>query len=312
MTRAKQTLSIIALLLCSALTAAAYTLRSVSVHDPSVVWDPSSKTYYIFGSHRAVAKSKDLMSWQTVTVRWSTATSSNAANSVAFVTPEVKTVTKGGQEVDFPAFNAKAWATRGNSSYNIDGNLWAPDVIYNKQMKKWCMYMSVNGDAWYSSIVLLTADKINGPYRYQGPVVVSGFYSGTAYKDTDLELELATPVDIVLHHDGTIDGDGIHGTWTTETGTSYVTIMMNNQNYNGVMVMQTLEPTSTTVPCFTALRVASGVTVWGYRYGDHTGIADVTMDRPSADVPYYDLHGRRVSGEPKKGLYIHNGKKYVQ
>ncbi len=593
MTRAKQTLSIIALLLCSALTTAAYTLRSVSVHDPSVVWDPSSKTYYIFGSHRAVAKSKDLMSWQTVTVRWSTATSTNAANSVAFVTPEVKTVTKGGQEVDFPAFNAKAWATRGNSSYNIDGNLWAPDVIYNKQMQKWCMYMSVNGDAWYSSIVLLTADKINGPYRYQGPVVVSGFYSGTAYKDTDLELvlgtlsslpsryatgtgwgrrypnnidpcvfydeqdrlwmsygswsggiwmlrlneanglrdydvtypltgsgdgvtsdpyfgkkiaggyyvsgegsyirhigdyyylfmsygglaaggnpadynnggyqmrvfrstnpdgpyrdsrgvsavfssyllnfgpnandnrgvnifgaygewgnktvgsasersqghnsvidaddgriylvyhtryqnygeahqvrvhqlfqnedgwlvaapfeytgeqvtsadiattqqvatdkipgvykllthrykldhtqkELATPVDIVLHHDGTIDGDGIHGTWTTEAGTSYVTIMMNNQNYNGVMVMQTLEPTSTTVPCFTALRVASGVTVWGYRYGDHTGIADVTMDRPSADAPYYDLHGRRVSGEPKKGLYIHNGKKYVR
>ena len=40
-----------------------YELKRVSVHDPSVVWNPSSKTYYIFGSHRAAAKTTDLMSW---------------------------------------------------------------------------------------------------------------------------------------------------------------------------------------------------------------------------------------------------------
>jgi arabinan endo-1,5-alpha-L-arabinosidase len=55
-------------------------------------------------------------------------------------------------------------------------------------MKKWCMYLSVNGDAWFSSIVLLTADKITGPYRYQAPVVISGFKNGNSYKDTDLEI----------------------------------------------------------------------------------------------------------------------------
>ena len=31
----------------------------VSVHDPSVVWDPASQTYYIFGSHRDHAKSTE-------------------------------------------------------------------------------------------------------------------------------------------------------------------------------------------------------------------------------------------------------------
>ena len=44
------------------LAGSAYTLKRVSVHDPSIVWEPASQTYYIFGSHRAAAKSKDLMS----------------------------------------------------------------------------------------------------------------------------------------------------------------------------------------------------------------------------------------------------------
>lgn len=75
---------------------------------------------------------------------------------------------------------------------NVDGNMWAPDVIWNKAMKKWCMYLSVNGDNWYSSIILLTADNIEGPYLYQAPVVMSGFHTGTSYKDTDLEVAIGT------------------------------------------------------------------------------------------------------------------------
>ena len=169
------------------LTVSAYTLNRVSVHDPSVVWDPETKTYYIFGSHRDHAKTTDMMNWTKITVPWATATSTNAANNVVFTTPEVTKVKKGGVEYDF-SFDAQAWSKRGNNNYNIDGNLWAPDVIYNKAMKKWCMYLSVNGDAWFSSIVLLTADKITGPYRYQAPVVISGFKNGNSYKDTDLEI----------------------------------------------------------------------------------------------------------------------------
>ena len=174
------------------LAASAYNLKRVSVHDPSVVWEPTSKTYYIFGSHRAAAKTTDLMSWTAFQAPWRTATSSNATNSAAFETPAVTKVKKGGQEVNFPAFSARKWAARGSSSYNVDGNMWAPDVIWNKQMQKWCMYLSINGDKWYSSIILLTSDNIEGPYLYQGPVIISGFYDGTSYKDTDLELALGS------------------------------------------------------------------------------------------------------------------------
>jgi arabinan endo-1,5-alpha-L-arabinosidase len=114
-----------------------------------------------------------MMNWTAFTAPWATATSSDATNSTALA-------------------EAVKWSKRGSTSYSVDGNMWAPDVIWNKAMNKWCMYLSVNGDNWYSSIVLLTADNIEGPYLYQGPVVFSGFHTGTSYKDTDLEKAIGT------------------------------------------------------------------------------------------------------------------------
>jgi arabinan endo-1,5-alpha-L-arabinosidase len=155
------------------MSAVAYTLNRVSVHDPSIVWEPVSQTYYIFGSHRASAKTTDMMNWTAFTAPWATATSTDATNSAALA-------------------EAIKWSKLGSTSYSVDGNMWAPDVIWNKAMNKWCMYLSVNGDNWYSSIVLLTSDNIEGPYLYQGSVVMSGFHTGTSYKDTDLEKAIGT------------------------------------------------------------------------------------------------------------------------
>ncbi len=175
--------------------AAAYSLKRACVHDPSIVWEPNSKTYYIFGSHRAAAKTTDLMRWTEFQAPWQTATSNRAANKQAFTTSQVTAMKKGGQEVDF-SFNAYAWSEKGSTrkgnTYSVDGMMWAPDVIWNPVMNKWCMYLSINGDFWYSSIILLTADNIEGPYRYQAPVVVSGFFENGTYKETDLELAIGT------------------------------------------------------------------------------------------------------------------------
>lgn len=184
------------LLMCALVPfcAMAYNLRHVSVHDPSVVWDPNSRYYYIFGSHRASAKSKDMSSWTTFTAAWKTTTSNNASNTDAFKTNQTKKVTINGSEVTFGNFDAYAWSSAYGNGYNIDGNMWAPDVIYNPVLQKWCMYLSINGPTWNSSIILLTADKIDGPYMYQGPVIFSGFNvtstAGVSYKKTDLELVL--------------------------------------------------------------------------------------------------------------------------
>jgi len=201
------------ILLLSALLpigATAYSLKRVSVHDPSIVWEPESKTYYIFGSHRAAAKTTDLMSWTTFQAPWDNGYNKNCSNAAAFTTPQVTKMKKGGQEVSF-SFNALNWSKRGSTSYSVDGNMWAPDVIYNKAMKKWCMYLSINGDFWYSSIIMLTADNIEGPYRYQAPVVMSGFHTGTAYKDTDLELAIGTQKSLPDRYSMKTSGSGNWG-----------------------------------------------------------------------------------------------------
>lgn len=127
------------------------TTSRVTVHDPSVVYDRG--TYYIFGSHMAWAKTTDLMNWEYFK------TNINTEYSQLF-----------GREWE-------SWC-RTASNPELKGNLWAPDVIYNEKMGKYCMYMSVNGSDWNSVIVMLTADSIEGPYEYGGPVVYSGFSAG--------------------------------------------------------------------------------------------------------------------------------------
>jgi hypothetical protein len=39
----------------------------------------------------------------------------------------------------------------------------------------------------------------------------------------------------------------------------------NSDSYQGVMVLQTLEPDNTQVPAFSVLRSSTGVTMWGYK-----------------------------------------------
>lgn len=177
----------------------------VSVHDPSVVHQVGN-TFYIVGSHNGFARSSDnMVSWTSVSNDYygkvnADGTVSRCSFADAYTTHAVKRVTVlvGGTptEVDFGNFDAKAWAHGNQTDWDISGNMWAPDLVYNPYMKKWCMYMSVNGDAWHSVIVMLSADVITGPYVYQGPIVFSGFINNNvpeiSYKKTDLELVLGT------------------------------------------------------------------------------------------------------------------------
>ena len=191
-------------MILAAIQGGAISLTRVSVHDPSVVYEPTSKLYYIFGTHRGLARSKDMMVWSSTTYSFglaneagkvtTTLTSTGKDFSKFFKTNMTKTVTIGGEEKTFGNFDVYAWSAAAANNYVIDGNMWAPDIIYNEKMKKWSLYFSINGDSWASSIVLLTADKITGPYVYQGPVVFSGFgntsNANLSYKKTDLELVL--------------------------------------------------------------------------------------------------------------------------
>ena len=188
--------------LTGAYTSKSYDAR-ISVHDPSIVMDATSTSsnpkYYIYGSHLGRAKTYATGNYQNWTTFKTGEENSGTDNSLfagvngnavnfkdAYTTHAVKKVKNySGEEVDFGNFDAHGWQSNGNT---VAGMEWAPDVIYNKTMKKWCMYMSLNGDHWCSSIVCFTSDDIEGPWMYQGPVVFSGFqgyYAHNSYAATD-------------------------------------------------------------------------------------------------------------------------------
>lgn len=180
----------------------------IAVHDPSIVMDVTGSNannplYYIYGSHLGRAKTYatgNYQIWNTFkTGEENTGTSNSLFADVnfkdAYTTHVIKKVKNSkGEEVAFGNFDAHGWQYQGNT---VKGMQWAPDVIYNKTMKKWCMYMSLNGDHWCSSIVCFTSDDLEGPWVYQGPVVFSGFQGTFAHnvyaaaddwKHTDLTI----------------------------------------------------------------------------------------------------------------------------
>ncbi|MCQ2196232.1 MAG: family 43 glycosylhydrolase [Bacteroidaceae bacterium] len=179
----------------------------VSIHDPSVVLH--NGTYTVWGSHLGVATSKDLINWTPQHADNNTfrklasqgATTSTACGFAdAFNTQQVTKIKNyKGEEVNFPNFDAEAYCNRYAADRNtwVNGNMWAPDIIYNPTMKKWCMYLSLNGDHWSSIIILLTGNSATGPFTYQGPVVMGGFDGQTrngvaAPKFAETDYEIAT------------------------------------------------------------------------------------------------------------------------
>ena len=175
----------------------------IAVHDPSIVMDVTGSTtnpkYYIYGSHLGRAKTYatgNYQIWNTFKTGEENAGTSNSLFADvdgklinfkdAYTTHVIKKVKNyKGEEVAFGNFDAHGWQYKG---YNVAGNQWAPDIVYNKTMKKWCMYMSLNGDKWCSSIVCFVSDNIEGPWTYQGPVVFSGFqgtYAHNSYAAAD-------------------------------------------------------------------------------------------------------------------------------
>ena len=147
-------------------------------HDPSIV--KANGKYYIFGSHLAWLKSDDLVNW---------------------------TSFKNNLSTDYEKIFADIWTNWSKQSANPDvkGNMWAPDVIWNATMKKWCMYMSINGANYRSAIVLLTADDIEGDWTYVGPVTYSGFEKVNASK-TDVWKVLGEGADLTRYTSQTDTG----------------------------------------------------------------------------------------------------------
>ncbi|MBR1459175.1 MAG: family 43 glycosylhydrolase [Oscillospiraceae bacterium] len=189
-----------ALLLCGSLlqtVPASAEYRRASVHDPSVV-KLQEGGYYIIGSHLGAARSGDLMNWTPA------ANSDRGSTNTTFF-----------RNIYTDLAIPEKWSNT-TAGYNLAGNMWAPDIIWNPDMGKYCMYLSVNGQVWNSSVVLCTADQIDGPYTYQGTIVYSGFTNGSVnnVNDTDVPRVLGRNPDIGRYLS--------NGSWNASYGTNAI------------------------------------------------------------------------------------------
>ncbi len=135
-----------------------------SVHDPSIIKGDDGY-YYIFGTHMSSAKSKDLVHWKS----FSDGVSKRNPLFSNLFDDDLKAF-------QFVGKNSDSW-------YSV----WAPDVIYNKAMRKYVMYFCTSSTYVCSNICMATSDQIQGPYEYKDTLLYSGFIKSTILKTNFLD-----------------------------------------------------------------------------------------------------------------------------
>ena len=157
--------------------------NNVGVHDPSII--KVDDTYYVFGTHGAAAKSKDMKNWENF-VDESDLTKHTLLGNINENFKDVFT-----------------WAGNADAVFMHEKGIWAPDVYYNENYVNedgttgaYLMYFSLStgkedGEEHYRSLIgLATAQNIEGPYTYEKEVIYSGFRNiegNSHYEHTDFE-----------------------------------------------------------------------------------------------------------------------------
>ncbi|OWA35555.1 arabinanase [Saccharibacillus sp. O16] len=153
------------------------TFSEVSVHDPSIVKD--GDTYYVFGSHIAAAKSKDLMNWTSFANGYTTPGNTLYGDLSKNLAGSFK------------------WAGENDSDSKNGFAVWAPDVFWNKDYVNkdgskgaYMIYYSASSTYIRSAIGFATSKNIEGPYEYGDTVVYSGFTEKESYdKDSKVNKQ---------------------------------------------------------------------------------------------------------------------------
>jgi len=142
----------------------------VSVHDPSIIKDPKSGTYYVYGSHVEAAKSSNLQDWYRFTNGYTT------PNNVEFG--------------DMSANLKKAFDWSGENLEDCEGgfSVWAPDVIWNpdyvnKDGSKgaYVMYFCTSSTYIRSVICYAVSQNVEGPFEFVDTLIYTGFTPNDQY-----------------------------------------------------------------------------------------------------------------------------------
>ncbi|WP_204502129.1 LamG-like jellyroll fold domain-containing protein [Aquibacillus albus] len=124
--------------------------EDASVHDPSVI--KAGDYYYVFGSHLAAAKTKDLMKWEVIE--------------------------EDGADSDNRLFEDVTEELKETFEWAETDTLWAADVTQLEDGRYYMYYNACRGDSPRSAMGVAVADNIEGPYEDLGIILKSGMRDG--------------------------------------------------------------------------------------------------------------------------------------
>ncbi|MDC3417554.1 lipocalin-like domain-containing protein [Aquibacillus salsiterrae] len=180
--------------------------RNASVHDPSIIKDPETGKYYVFGSHIEGAKSTDLVNWDKFTNGYTTPNNQIYGDLSANLAESFE------------------WAGEDDSDSAGGFAVWAPEIFWNKDYVNedgtrgaYMIYYSVSSTYIRSAIGIAVSKNIEGPYEYVDTIMYSGFTNKDAYdrnSDVNKNWENTNIADLI--DEGVFDE--ANPEWFTEEG----------------------------------------------------------------------------------------------
>ncbi len=200
-------------------------ISRVSVHDPSIVKDRNSDTYYVFGSHMATAKSDDLVNWTQITL--------DNIDKNRDVDPVYGNILENLAE-------SFRWAGYDDGDH-AGGKLgvWAPDVHWFDEYEwedgtkgAYVMYYTASSTWRRSCIGVAVSKTIEGPYSHLDTLVYSGMTSvegtdGNSTRDTKWDHDYLNFKELIAKGSANGGIDSINNDWFKEDG-SYNTAVAPN------------------------------------------------------------------------------------
>ncbi len=203
-------------------------VKRVTVHDPSIVKDQATGTYYVFGSHMATAKSNDLVNWTQI------------AKDYEFPLAGKDDPVYGNVVENFAESFRWAGYDDGDCA-TTDSKLavWAPDVFWDEAYEwedgskgAYLMYYTASSTWKRSCIGVAVSKSIEGPYAHLDTLVYSGMTSkegtdGNSKRDTKWDNDYLNFKELI--EKGSKGGgiDAVSDDWFKEDG-SYNTAVAPN------------------------------------------------------------------------------------
>ncbi len=194
-------------------------LKRVTVHDPSIVKDPATGTYYVFGSHMATAKSEDLVNWTQI------------AKDYEYPLAGKDDPVYGNVVENFAeSFRWAGYDDGDCATTESKLAVWAPDVFWDEAYEwedgskgAWLMYYTASS-TWRRSCIGVAASKtIEGPYAHLDTLVYSGMTSkegtdGNSKRDTKWDNDYLNFKELI--EEGSKNGgiDAVNDDWFKENG----------------------------------------------------------------------------------------------